>query len=73
MTLNDLKSGEKGVITFISLDEKTTQRLTDMGVTIGVEVIVLRRAPLGDPIEILVRGYRLSIRKNTALKIQINK
>ena len=73
MTLNDLKSGEKGVITFISLDEKTTQRLTDMGVTSGVEVKVLRRAPLGDAIEILVRGYRLSIRKNTAVKIQINK
>lgn len=73
MTLNDLKSGEKGVITFISLDKKTTQRLTDMGVTSGVEVKVLRRAPLGDPIEILVRGYRLSIRKNTAVKIQINK
>ena len=71
MTLNDLKSGEKGVITFISLDEKTTQRLTDMGVTSGVEVKVLRRAPLGDPIEVTVRGYELSLRKADAEMIEL--
>lgn len=71
MTLRDLKIGQSAVI----LKNKTTgavkQRFMDMGITKGITVKVLKIAPLGDPIEIEIRGYNLSIRKSDAEKIEV--
>ncbi|HEY8805838.1 MAG TPA: FeoA domain-containing protein, partial [Clostridium sp.] len=47
------------------------RRIMDMGITIGVGIVVLGKAPMGDPIEIEVRGYKLSLRKNEAKDILV--
>jgi len=62
--LSDLKPGEKGVISRITGDRELRRRLLDMGLTRGTEIIVVRRAPLGDPVEFLLKGYNLSLRKS---------
>jgi ferrous iron transport protein A len=71
MTLNDLKPGQEGTV--ISIGEKgpIKRRIMDMGVTPGAVVKVIKVAPLGDPIEINIRGYELSLRKEEAKQIQI--
>lgn len=71
MTLKDLKPGQEGTV--ISIGEKGTvrRRIMDMGVTPGTQVKVIKVAPLGDPIEINVRGYELSLRKTEASQIEI--
>ena len=70
-TLNELKSGEKGKITKIGGGGRIRRRLLDMGLVSGSEVEMQRVAPLGDPIEIKVKGYNLSLRKEEAASIQI--
>ncbi|MFT4143200.1 MAG: FeoA family protein [Mobilitalea sp.] len=69
MTLKDLKPGQEGTV--ISIGEKgvTRRRIMDMGVTPGARVKVIKVAPLGDPIEVNVRGYELSLRKSEAEQI----
>ncbi|RLI41279.1 iron transporter [Candidatus Bathyarchaeota archaeon] len=62
--LSDLKPGERGVISRITGDRELRRRLLDMGLTRGTEIIVVRRAPLGDPVEFLLKGYNLSLRKS---------
>ena len=47
------------------------RRIMDMGITIGVEIVVLGKAPMGDPMEIQIRGYKLSLRKNEAKDIMV--
>ena len=71
MTLKDLSPGQEGKV--ISLGEKGVmrRRLMDMGVTLGTKVKVIKVAPLGDPIEINIRGYELTLRKNEAMQIEI--
>lgn len=71
MTLKELKPGEKGKIISIGERGPLRRRLMDMGLTPGVEVKVVKIAPLGDPIEVNIRGYELSIRKTEAEKIEI--
>lgn len=71
MTLKELKPGEKGKIVSIGEKGPLRRRLMDMGLTPGVEVKVVKIAPLGDPIEVNIRGYELSIRKTEAEKIEI--
>jgi len=61
--LSELKPGERGVISRITGDREIRRRLLDMGLTRGTEIIVVRRAPLGDPVEFLLKGYNLSLRK----------
>ncbi len=61
--LSELKPGERGVISRIAGDRELRRRLLDMGLTRGTEIIVVRRAPLGDPVEFLLKGYNLSLRK----------
>ena len=61
--LSELKPGERGVISRITGDRELRKRLLDMGLTRGTEIIVVRRAPLGDPVEFLLKGYNLSLRK----------
>ena len=71
MTLRDLKVGQSGRITKVGTIGALKQRFMDMGITKGVEVKIEKIAPLGDPIEIIIRGYNLSIRKDDAAKIEI--
>ena len=65
-TLRKMKIGEKAVVSKISCESAIKRRLMDMGVTRGTEVMVRRVAPLGDPIEINLRGYDLTLRKSEA-------
>ena len=64
--LNEFKVGEKGLVLRLNAEGKIKRRLFDMGVTPGVEIKVRKLAPLGDPIEVTIRGYELSLRKSEA-------
>ena len=64
--LSEFSIGETGVIRLVGGDGKIRRRLFDMGVTPGAEVYLRNRAPLGDPIEITLRGYELTLRKSEA-------
>lgn len=68
-SLNKFKIGEKGKVIKIEGEGKLRRRMLDMGITPGVEILLHNVAPLGDPIEIKLRGYDLSIRKDEAAKI----
>lgn len=65
-TLAEMKPSESGVIVSLSAEGKIKRRLFDMGVTPGAEVTVRKLAPLGDPMEITIRNYQLSLRKEEA-------
>ena len=70
--LNQLKNGQCGIVERIDIPEKKIKRrLVEMGITPGTKVIISKRAPLGDPIEILLRGYSLTIRGTDAEQIQV--
>jgi ferrous iron transport protein A len=69
MTLKDLKPGQEGVVTSIGEKGPVRKRIMDMGVTPGAMVKVIKVAPLGDPIEVNIRGYELSLRKSEASQI----
>ncbi len=71
MTLFDLTVGESAIIKEVNGEKKLVRRLFDMGLTPGVEVYLRKKAPLGDPIELTLRGYELSIRKAEAKSITI--
>ncbi len=64
--LIELKPGEKGVIVKVVGVGSVRRRLLDMGLVKGAEIVVVRRAPLGDPIEFQLKGYNLSLRKEEA-------
>ncbi|MDY5595961.1 MAG: FeoA family protein [Kiritimatiellia bacterium] len=66
MTLSEVKVGEAVKIVRIGGNGQVKRRVMDMGLTKGTEVAVRKIAPLGDPIELTVRGYELSIRKDEA-------
>jgi ferrous iron transport protein A len=68
-TLKNLKPGDKAVIVKVLGEGAIRRRLLDMGVTRGAEVLVRKVAPLGDPIEVNIRGYELSFRKSEAESI----
>lgn len=67
--LKDMKPGEKAVIVKITGEGAVNRRLMDMGVTKGAEVFIRKVAPLGDPIEVNIRGYELTFRKTEAENI----
>lgn len=69
--LSDMKPGERGIVQSISGNGPLRQRLIAMGVTPGAWLIVRKFAPLGDPMEINIRNYSLSIRKKDALEISV--
>lgn len=71
MTLDELKIGNKAEITAVGGKGALRLRLLDMGLIPGTAVTVVKTAPLGDPIEISVRGYSLTIRKSDAANIEI--
>lgn len=65
-TLRDVKVGETSIVVKIHGTGALKRRIMDMGITKGTEIYVRKVAPLGDPIEVTVRGYELSIRKEDA-------
>ena len=71
MTMQDLKIGSTGKILKNHMHGTLKQRFMDMGITQGTVVQVVKIAPLGDPIELLIRGYNLSIRKEDAKQIDV--
>lgn len=73
MTLNEIKVGETARISRLNGEGAVKRRIMDMGLTKGSEVTVRKVAPLGDPIEITVRGYELSLRRDEAAKIEVTK
>lgn len=72
-TLKECRPGDKVVIVRISGEGAVKRRLMDMGVTRGAEMLVRKVAPLGDPIEVNIRGYELTFRKAEAGNIIIQK
>ncbi|BDZ70894.1 FeoA family protein [Methanobacterium petrolearium] len=70
-TLNNLEKGENGVIKAFNGNSKVKKHLMEMGLVRGSDVKVERVAPLGDPIEVKIKGYSLSLRKEEAKQIEI--
>lgn len=71
MTLKDVKIGQTCKVKKIHGEGALKRRIMDMGITKGVDIYVRKVAPLGDPVEITVRGYELSLRKADAELIEI--
>ena len=65
-TLDAFAVGEHGVVKTVVGEGKIKRRLFDMGLTPGAEVLLRKKAPLGDPLEVTVRGYELTLRKTEA-------
>lgn len=72
MTLKEVSVGQTVKVAKLDGEGPVKRRIMDMGITKGVEVYVRKVAPLGDPIEVTVRGYELSIRKADAAMIDVN-
>ncbi len=73
MTLKDIKVGERATVIKVSGEGALRRRIMDMGITKGTSVLLRKTAPLGDPLELTVRGYRLSLRKADAELIEVEK
>ena len=73
MTLNELNIGESGIITLVGGEGALRRRLLDMGLTPKTKVMVRKVAPMGDPIEIHLRGYELKICIDDAKKIEVER
>jgi Fe2+ transport system protein FeoA len=71
MTLKDLKIGKSGIVLAVGGEKTLRKRLLDMGITPRTSVTVKKAAPMGDPIELLLRGYVLSLRLADAEKITV--
>ena len=71
MTLRDVSVGQTVKVTRLNGDGPVKRRIMDMGITKGTSIYVRKTAPLGDPIELNVRGYELSVRKTEADTIQV--
>ena len=71
-SLKDVKVGETATVVKLHGEGATKRRIMDMGITKGVEIYIRKVAPLGDPMELNVRGYELSVRKADAEKIEVS-
>ncbi len=71
MTLKDVKCGQSAIVKKLNGEGPVKRRIMDMGITKGIEVYVRKVAPLGDPVEVTVRGYELSLRKDDAQNIEV--
>ncbi len=69
--LSDFTVGESGKIISVTGEGRIRRRLFDMGVTPGAELTMRKKAPLGDPIEITLRGYELTLRKTEAACVEV--
>ncbi len=70
-SLSELAVGENGKIISVNGEGRVRRRLLDMGVTAGTELALRKKAPLGDPIEITIRGYELTLRKAEAACVEV--
>lgn len=70
-TLKDVQCGDKVTVIKVHGEDQLKRRFMDMGITKGCEIFVRKLAPLGDPIEVTVRGYELSLRKLDAEMIEV--
>jgi len=70
-SLDEFQIGESGVIKAVSGDGRIRRRMLDMGVTPGAQVTLRKKAPLGDPLEITIRGYELTLRKSEAAYVML--
>lgn len=70
-TLRDAKCGDTVTVVKLHGEGAVKRRIMDMGITKGVEILIRKVAPLGDPVEVNVRGYELSLRKSDAEMIEI--
>ena len=68
-SLKDFKIGESGKVVSVDGERTIKRRLFDMGVTPNTKITLRKRAPFGDPLEVTLRGYELTLRKNEAEKI----
>ncbi len=73
MKMSDLKPGDKAVVINVETAGEVSQRLFDMGIVKGTRFKVIRKAPLGDPVEIKLRGFMLALRVNEADCITVEK
>ena len=71
MTLREVKTGQTVTVEKLLGEGAVKRRIMDMGITKGVEIYVRKVAPLGDPVEITVRGYELSVRKADAEMVEV--
>lgn len=71
MTLKDVKVGQTVSVVKLSGEGAVKRRIMDMGITKGTELFIRKVAPLGDPVELTVRGYELSVRKADAEMIEV--
>ena len=71
MTLRDVSVGQTVKVTRLNGDGPVKRRIMDMGITKGVEIFIRKVAPLGDPVEVTVRDYELSLRKDDASMIEV--
>ena len=71
MTLRDAQVGSTVVVTKIEGDSAYKRRIMDMGITKGTQIFVRKVAPLGDPVEVTVRGYELSLRRDDAESVEV--
>ncbi len=69
--LAEMPVGARGRVSAIDGDDELSLRLMEMGLTPGVEVAVIGTAPLGDPLELELRGYRLSVRRSEAARVRV--
>ena len=69
--LSELRIGERATVTAVNGEGAVRRRLFDMGITPGAEVYLRKKAPLGDPIEISLRGYELTLRKSEAAHVEV--
>ena len=69
--LSQLEIGESATVAVVNGEGAVRRRLFDMGITPGAEVYLRKKAPLGDPIEIALRGYELTLRKAEAANVEI--
>ena len=70
-TLRDAKVGETVTVKKLTGEDAVKRRIMDMGITKGTEIYIRKVAPLGDPVEVTVRGYELSLRKADAEMVEI--
>ena len=71
LLLSDLKPGDSCVITKVNGEGRIRRRLFDMGVTPGAVVVIVKKAPLGDPIQVTIRNYELTLRKNESALVEV--
>ena len=72
MTLRETKTGQTVTVVKLNGEGAVKRRIMDMGITKGVEIYVRKVAPLGDPVEVTVRGYELSVRKADAEMVEVS-